>query len=257
MNKLTVIFIALASLLSLPQLMFCQENQDDPLAGAIQQVRDADIKGDFKLYMRNHSLFERLISAEPENHTAKYYLAYTEFKLFQMKQANVKVDVSKYYDSAVDICKELIEKKQLDAEAKIVLAGLYMMRLSENQMEAMSLMPEIFKLLDEAEAMPGKHPRAAIIRGIMLLNVPEMFGGSIDKAIDNFLKAISIFENGDKENPVVWGYQEAYAWLGQSYVKKNQINEAKQTYMKVLEIAPDYAWVKYVLLPALDKENKN
>lgn len=257
MKKKIFTAVLFLSLLIGGQKLFCQEKPDEAMAEAIQAVHKADVQSDFKLYMGSHAFFERLLSMDSENYLAKYYLAYCEFKLFQLKQANLKVDVDKYYDSAVECCKELIDKKKYVSEAQTVLAGLYMMRLSANQMEAMSLMPKINELLDEAESAPENNPRPYIIKGTMQLYTPEAFGGSVAKATESFLKAVSLFENGKKNDEISWGYEESLAWLGQAYAKSGLIDKAREAYSKALQLEPEYRWVKYVLLPALDKEKQN
>lgn len=250
------IAIAIVSFLIVNYLP-AQENNDEINKEIYERIHAADMKSDFKLYMDNHSFLERALSVNPENFLAKYHLAYTEYKLFQLKQANPNVAVDKYYDSAVEICKGLIEKKQLEGESKTILASLYMMRLSENQMEAMSLMPTIFELLEEAEAAPGSNPRAIIVKGIMQFYMPPMVGGSVEKSLESFIKAVSLFEDGKQNSQIKWGHEEAYAWLGQAYAKLNQADKALAAYNKALALDGEFAWVKYRLLPELTKENKN
>jgi tetratricopeptide (TPR) repeat protein len=239
------------------QNLFCQEKIDESMAEAVQLVHKADMQSDFKLYMESHSFFERLLSMDAENDLAKYYLAYLEYKLYQLKYANTKVDVDKYYDTALEYCKGLIDKKKYVSEAQTIMAGLYLMRLAANQMEAMSLFPKIEELLTEAESAPENNPRPFIVRGEMQFYTPEAFGGSVVKALESFSKAVTLFETGKKNEAINWGYEESLAWLGQAYAKNNLTDKARETYNKVLKLEPEYRWVKYVLLPALDKEKQN
>jgi tetratricopeptide (TPR) repeat protein len=257
MKKLILPAVLSIIVLAGSQTLFCQEKIDDSIVEAVQSVHEADIKSDFKLYMENHSFFERCLNMDQNNYIAKYYLAYIEFKLYQFKQSNTKVDVDKYYDTALEYCKDLVDKKKYESEAKTVMAGLYMMRLANDQMEAMALMPQIHALLSEAEAAPGKNPRPLIIKGIMQLNTPPMFGGSVEKAIDTFTLAVSIFEKEKNDNIIRWGYEETLAWLGQAYAKNKLFDKAKEAYEKALKIEPEYAWIKFVLMPQLEKQNKN
>lgn len=257
MKKNLLLSLLLVILVAGYQNLYCQEKIDESVAEAIQSVHKADMQSDFKLYMESHSFFERLLAMDAENDLAKYYLAYLEYKLFQLKYANAKVDVDKYYDTAVKYCTELIEKKKYLSEAQTVLAGIYLMRLSSNQMEAMSLFPKIEELLTDAESAPENNPRPLIVRGTLQFYTPEAFGGSVVKALESFTKAVALFETGKKNEAINWGYEESLAWLGQAYVKNNLIDKAREAYNKVLKIEPEYRWVKYVLLPALDKEKQN
>jgi tetratricopeptide (TPR) repeat protein len=257
MKKHLFIIVLFTLFLTGFQSIYCQEKIDDSIAEAIQAVHKADMQGDFKLYMESHAFFERVINMDADNYLAKYYLAYLEYRLFQFKQRNTKVDVDKYYDTAVELCNNLIDKKKYVSDAETILAGLYMMRLSSNQMEAMTLFPKIEELLTDAESAPENNPRPCIIRGTMQLYTPEAFGGSVDKAIESYTKAIALFEKAKKNDSIYWGYEESLAWLGQAYAKKNMPDKAKELYTKVLKLEPEYRWVKYVLLSALEKEKQN
>jgi tetratricopeptide (TPR) repeat protein len=257
MKKLFLFLTLAAMMLVSPAKNYCQDNNDEAITEAIQAVNTAYLKNDFKGFMENHSFFERVLSMDQKNYLAKYYLAYIEYRLYQFKVSGTKVDVDKYYDTAQEICKELLAAKQFEGEAKTLVAALYMMRLASNPMEAIALAPKIYELLDEAEAAPGSNPRALIVKGVMLMNTPPMFGGSVEKAIEAFTKGLAMYEADKKDVKVTWGYEEMHAWLGQAFEKNNQPDKAKEIYTKALKIAPDFAWVKFNLLPNLEKTNKN
>jgi len=256
MKKLFLTLLLAAGILFTTEKTYCQDNNNEAIAEAVQALHSAYLKNDFKTYMENHSFFERVLSMEPDNYLAKYYIAYIEYRLYMFKFSDNKINVEKFYDTAQDILKELVEKKQFAGESKTLLASLYMMRLATNPMEAMALGPKIYEYLDEADAEPGSNPRSLLVRGIMQMNTPAAFGGSVQKGMESVQKAIDLYEK-DKTGKINWGYEEAFAWLGQGYEKLNQPDKAKETYNKVLAIAPDFAWVKMNLLPNLEKTNKN
>ena len=252
-----LLIITVLFLLTAAEKTFCQDNLSDDMKDAITSVHTAYIENDFKAFMQNHSYFERVLSMEPENALARYYMAYIEYRLLQFSQSDPKLDVEKYYDSGLDICRQLLDKKQLVPETETLMAGFYMMRLATNQMEAVALTPKIFELVADAEAAPENNPRPLIVKGIMLLNMPPMFGGSVEKAIESFSKAVSMYEEEKAVKPIRWGYEETLAWLGQAYEKNNQIDKARETYEKALKLEPEFRWVKYRLLPALDQNKQN
>jgi tetratricopeptide (TPR) repeat protein len=257
MKKQLITLTALFLLFLSRNISIAQENNsDEAIKEGIQMVNASLLKGDFKEFMEVNSLFERILSVAPENYLAKYYRAFIGYRLILFKQVTPGVNVDKYYQPAVDLCKELIEKKKYDSDARAVLAGLYMMNLAENPMDAMSTIPIIFELLEKAEKMDSENPRPFIIKGILLLNMPPIAGGSVEQSLTCFTKAISLFEADKKEKPINWGYAESHAWLGQAYQRLNNIEKAKETYEKILKIEPEYAWVKYSLLPGLQKEIK-
>ena len=81
-----------------------------------------------------------------------------------------------------------------------------------------------------------------------------MFGGSEKDAEDLLRKAIARFGTEPENKPFPnWGRFDAHAWLGQVLAKRGDKQGARAEYARALEIAPQSGWVKYVLLPALDK----
>ena len=186
-----------------------------------------------------------------------YYLAYSEYKLLEMCQRGKNTsNFDEIKQSAETHTGILIEEKGFESEGKVILAGIYMMRIAHNWSEAIALSPLLYSTLAEAEKLNKNNPRVFLLRGMMKFNTPEMFGGSKEEALTNFLKASSLFENAEegKEFNPEWGYLETLAWTGQVYAKLGNVDTARFYYTKVLTIEPEYGWVKYVLLPTLDKQ---
>jgi tetratricopeptide (TPR) repeat protein len=90
----------------------------------------------------------------------------------------------------------------------------------------------------------------------MKYNTPAFFGGSKEEAIINYKHAIILYKKDVSVDSlkIDWGCAETYAWLGVALKDLGKTDEAKDAFNKALEIAPDYGWVKYVLLPGMDKE---
>jgi tetratricopeptide (TPR) repeat protein len=160
---------------------------------------------------------------------------------------------NKIYDTAVSNAEKLSSAKGFESEGKTLLAGIYMMKIALNPMSAVSLTPQIHSLLDEAQQLNADNPRSYIIRGIMKLQTPVVFGGSTEDAAKNFSKAIQLFEKEDEADPIKphWGYLDALAWMGITQEKLENYDAAKFAYQKALNFEPEYARVKYSLLPKL------
>ena len=84
-----------------------------------------------------------------------------------------------------------------------------------------------------------------------------MFGGSKEKGLQGFQRAAELFAQEDPVNPIhpVWGHSRTYAWLGIAYQDRGELELARAAFEKALEINPGFGWVKYVLLPELEKAN--
>jgi tetratricopeptide (TPR) repeat protein len=84
--------------------------------------------------------------------------------------------------------------------------------------------------------------------------MPELFGGSKLKALQYYIKAISILENeksGIKNN---WNYLNLLVLAGQAAKELGNIQKAIYYFEKALETEPDFIWVKNELLPSLKTE---
>ena len=189
--------------------------------------------------------------------SALYYLTYSEYKLLEMC---LRKDTASRFtgikESAEKHANELSGIKGFESEGKVLMAGIYMMRIAYNWSEAIALTPLLYATLADAEKADKNNPRVFLLRGMMKFNTPEMFGGSKEDALTNFLSAAKLFENTEETkafNPE-WGYLETLAWTGQVYAKLDNPETARFYYNKALSIEPGYGWVKYVLLPALDKK---
>jgi tetratricopeptide (TPR) repeat protein len=219
---------------------------------AISQQANAHY--DQLLLLKAKSVFEQAYAADTTNPLPLYYITYTGYKLLEMNLRD-KDAFEKYYEETEKNGLQLSETKGMESEGKTLLASIYMMKIANSPMSAISLSSTIFNLLGEAEKANAKNPRIYIVRGSMKFNMPKMFGGSYSDAADNFRKSVSLFEKeeiADSLQPS-WGYLESLAWLGRSYEQLENYEAAKFIYQKALSIEPEFGWVKYNLLPALEK----
>ncbi|GBD91745.1 hypothetical protein BMS3Abin04_02477 [bacterium BMS3Abin04] len=215
---------------------------------------EAFIKYDAKLYRQSIGLCERALSIAPNNSTAKYYLAYNQYRLLVISSTNKSDELfDDFFDSAVQNAESIRDKKDFKSEAKALLAAVYMMRLAKDPSEAPAISSKIYNLLGQAQEYDSLNPRVYLVKGIMLFHTPKMFGGSAQKAITNFGKALSLYKR-DNKGVIRWGYLEALAWKGQALTKLQRLNEAEEVYNGALKAEPEFSWVKYVLLPALLKQ---
>lgn len=119
----------------------------------------------------------------------------------------------------------------------------------------MRLGPKADALMDEAVELGPSNPRVFMLRGVGSIYKPKMFGGGTDKAVADLLKAAALYPTETPASPAPrWGHAEVYAWLGQAYVADKKYTEARHAYQKALQIAPEFGWVKNVLLPELEKK---
>jgi tetratricopeptide (TPR) repeat protein len=256
----TLLFVLL-TLAVLSTKAFSQNlNINDLLKDGKEITYKALITYDKELLVKAKSIFELIIKTDSSNAAARYNLTYTEYKLIEMG-LQIKGDslFDENYKSALDNADKLISMKKYLSEANSVLAAIYMMKIANSSMSAVTLIPKMYKLLDEAEAINPLNPTSYIVRGEMKYNTPGAFGGSFEQAAKSFNKAVLIFEQSPDSEVVnvKWGYLEALAWLGRSLEKMNNFDAARFTFQKAITVEPNYGWVKYVLMPELERTANN
>ena len=78
---------------------------------------------------------------------------------------------------------------------------------------------------------------------------PSFVGGDKEKAKKVYEQAFSILRNNKHCN---WLYLYVGSWLGQVYTKMGEPSKAKQVYLELLDVAPDFQYVRDGLLPQLE-----
>jgi tetratricopeptide (TPR) repeat protein len=211
------------------------------------------------LFLNARKIFEQIYDSSKTNLLPLYYMTFIDYKLLEMSlRQQGDEQFNKYYDGAEKNALQIVENKDWESEGKTLLAAIYMMKIAKSPMAAISLAPKIAGLMAEAEKSNPVNPRAYLIDGMMKFNTPKTYGGSFEIAADNFRKAVSIYEKQDTTYTLQpsWGYLEALTWLGRSLDQLDNAESAKFYYQKVLSIQPEYGFVKYYLLPNLEKKIK-
>lgn len=146
--------------------------------------------------------------------------------------------------------KKLLNNEAYASEGHALLSGLFGLQIAFNPMKGMYLGPKSDKHCDLALKLNEENAFAYLQKGSSLYNTPSMFGGSVEKSVEQFEKAIALYEVEDI--PLNLWKMEAQVWLGQAYASLGRLQEAKDIYDDILIEAPDFAWVKSYLLPKLE-----
>jgi tetratricopeptide (TPR) repeat protein len=91
--------------------------------------------------------------------------------------------------------------------------------------------------INKAIELDPKAPMNYVSRGVGNYYLPPAFGGGVEKAIEDFRKALQL-------NPKL---AEAHLWLGIALRKANRNVEARQALAKALELNPNRLWTKQQL----------
>lgn len=207
--------------------------------------------------LEGRGILERTQLSNPDDALAMYYLAYSEYELIRHGMIDKQSGLyDKFVDAAVAHAKQVLKLRPEWSEGLALLANIYGIQISQSWFKGATLGPEANELTERAIKSDSLNPRAWLVHGIMKYNTPSLFGGSVAVALEDFKKAVELFENPSQREPLTpgWGQLEVYAWLGRAFDKNELLNEARAAYKKALAIEPEYGWVKRGLLPALDKK---
>lgn len=233
-----------------------QSDLHDFIAAAKETVERGSIEFDKSLLMQGHSMFERALATDPENPFLQYHVAYAEYRLMTFLLNREKDRLDPVADKAVDRLEKLLRTKPDWSEAQALLSAVHGLQIAKSWTRAMTLGPKANRLAQQATENDPENPRAWLMHAAQKLNTPRMFGGSIDEALDAYEKAVDLYANKTDKDPLepTWGYTDALVWLGITYERLDRDEEALAVFHKVLEVEPDYAWVKYTLLPVLEEK---
>ncbi|AFN74230.1 TPR domain protein [Melioribacter roseus P3M-2] len=244
MKSLICLFVLVVS-----SVLYSQVERVDSLIGL---AKSAYLRYDSSDLEKLRSEFNEL-AYTGGNHNAAYYSALLGYKLLEMNMGNKSV-FGNYYEATLKDVERLLEFDDIRADALVIKAAIYMMKIATNPISAVTLSPKIHQLLDEAQSIDPENPYSYVIRGMMKFNTPKMFGGSFEEALKNFSKATFLFEN--YRNLPAWGYAESLAWLGRTYVELEDIQSALFAYNRALNSEPEYGWIKHALIPEAEEKIK-
>jgi len=196
---------------------------------------------------------EQQLNGDPENATLRYKLVLAQFGLLAATVREKDKDLfDEYADVVVESLERLIGEDENQAESYAVLSSVYGLMLTYSPWKGMFLGPKSSALMEKALKI---NPNSALVQklyGNSKFFTPEFFGGDVHAAITAYEQAIVFYEqhNDVRDN---WFYLDTFAFLGQAYLKSGNREKAIAAYEKALSVEPEYAWVKYVLLPEARK----
>jgi tetratricopeptide (TPR) repeat protein len=214
-----------------------------------------NLLSDKSLLLEGRSLLQRAHETQPSSATL-YYFAQSEHELVRVGLAEPESDLfDQYYDSAVRRAQAVIGQREDWSEGYALLSSLYGLKIARNWINAALLGPRAYGLAEEAVRRDSTNPRAWLVRGMMKLNAPVVFGGSSAEALESFRRSIELFERPGERTLLEpdWGYIDALVWLGWTHQKDGRLSEARSAYEKALGIEPRADWIRRMFIIPLER----
>lgn len=132
-------------------------------------------------------------------------------------------------------------------------AALCAYKVSINWYKVFYLGPKCFNLVDEALKAGPENVYAVIEKANILHYAPKILGGNPMSAVKYYRKSIDILmeENGGIE-PKTWWFLNSYVQMGLAAQKAGNYYLARNIFLKILNLAPNFIWVRDSLLPRLE-----
>lgn len=261
----TLVLVAMVTCLSLS--LFCptygEEESQVEFQSLIIEAKNLMERGmdlwDLKTLMNARGIFEKILTAQEKDFLSHYYLAYADYRIcilyISQKEKKIAYD---YLEDGIKHLKRSIELNENFSESNALFASLLGLKIGFKWYLGMSLGPKAGSYFERALQVDSLNPRTYLLLGISKYNTPKVFGGGVEKAESNLLKAIHLYETESFPDSLLptWGHEEAYAWLGKVYMEKKEYEKAQAQFEKALEIKPGCGWVKYELLNQLNQKIK-
>ncbi|MGM0648796.1 MAG: tetratricopeptide repeat protein [Bacteroidota bacterium] len=147
---------------------------------------------------------------------------------------------------------EKLKSSRYASEAYALLAGLNGFEIGLAKHKAPFLGRKSEKYVEKAINLSSTNPMGWVEKGNIYYHMPGFFGGSYQKAIRYYAKAVGNFSKHSYLPK--WLKLNALVWLGKSYEANEQYEQALKTYKKALEVEPGFSWVRDELYPQLKKK---
>lgn len=256
MKILTFVLILMVSL-NTPGL------QANDLDSKIIEARETLLQGNYtwdeSKLQNGLSQFQRLLTLGQKEWLLQFYVGYAEYRLSLLYLSQNNKDKSEtYLEDAIEHFKLSQAKNDTFPESYAMMASCFGNMIGLKPWKSVLLGPRSNAALDKASDLGPENPRVWMTKGVNSFYTPKMFGGGKEKAEDELRKAIEFFKTDSIPEPIYpnWGLDEAWAWLGQILQGNNKLDEARACYEKGLEVNPENGWIRYQLLPKLDKMTK-
>lgn len=218
-------------------------------------IRQAAQTNDAEALLQARAILLRVTHDADHAALAHYYLARVEEQQMNFNRGD-KDTVLEHLNQGLDHLEAATEADPQFADAYALLGSLLGQKAGYQPMRSMFLGPKSDRMFEKALDLEPENPRVVLLKAVSHYYKPRMFGGSRRKALEGFEHAAALAEVAAYDDPARpdWGHADAYAWIGLAHMDADRPEQAQAAFDQALRIDPDYAWVKYVLLPALASE---
>lgn len=156
-----------------------------------------------------------------------------------------------YLDRAWEFLQDLETTGQYTSSVDAYKAAFYGFEIGLHPYKAPVYGPRSLHFVQEAMRKDSANWFAVLQYGNILYYMPVMFGGSKQKAIEQYLLAKSMMEASPDLIYENWNYLNLLVTIGRAYEEQANYQLAKRFYEAAMSAEPNFQWVKLRLYPAL------
>lgn len=180
-----------------------------------------------------------------------FILLYAEYGLTAYLLANERDDEGKeVLDKFIDHVDGLLREEADNADYHAFKAASYGFEIALSPWKAPFYSLRHHNRVEKAIALRKHEILPFIEKANSLYFRPSFVGGNKSKALEYYLKGNELLKLDRNCN---WVYYNNSAWLAQVYTKLGQAEKARKIYLRLLDEAPDFHFVKNELLPQLER----
>ncbi|MEW5251009.1 tetratricopeptide repeat protein [Microbulbifer discodermiae] len=175
-----------------------------------------------------------------------YEVAYVNYRLALTLMLNEKkADAEILLNKAEAILTEReVENSSLDYS---LLASVYSLKAGMGMFSGPVNGKKSSDSILKAQKLDRQNPQIWLVKGLSAYHTPKVFGGSDNKAIQFFNKAIALYSN-DMDRAVYWGLEEALVWRAILHKKNGHEEEAIKDLERALHYRKNFPWAKELLV---------
>lgn len=181
-----------------------------------------------------------------------YQFGYIGWCLSQNDNSQAK----KYIDAAQENIETLEKHHYKPATVNAYKSAVYGLIVGVQPVKAIYIGPKSVEAARLSMQQDSTNPNGYIQYGNVLYNMPGFFGGSKQKAIQYYLKALKLMNQKKESYREDWNYLSLLSAIAQAYEKTEQHQKAYKYYQLILQTEPRFSWVKEKLFPEFLKKNK-
>lgn len=170
---------------------------------------------------------------------------------------NEKKQAKAYLKLAEDNLAELEKRSYNSSYINAYKSAFYGFNVGLNKLKAPFLGPKSVNAAKLSMQEDASNPNGFIQFGNAQFYMPPIFGGSKSEALKYYQQAANIME----ENPVSikndWNYLSLLVNIAEAYNEIKEYDKAEEYYRRILEIEPDFKWVKNELYPNFIKKRND